>query len=572
MKNRLSLFILIILFVHCNKRADVKENLKLEGVLTLINPFAGDGIARPLAGKEIKVAYSPSDTNHFMYKIFTDNKGYFTLEGLERNKIYDLFYEDTISDIKYVAFAQRKPNVSTTTLNDTIWMQATYSKLLEKEETAKKDSIKVSAYGAKADGTTDDRLSIQSAIDAAAVKGGTVMLDKPGTFSIGITTEGGFARGLTMAANVSLLIPPGTTLALKKNVVVDNAPVSVVYVPAKATNVYIGWLGKGGKIDGNTSNQPGWTSGYGQSAGNFLISADAGFDGIVIEGITLTNSFSNSINLGGTHSYGNSRNAKLLNLYCENFGEGIQIIACDSVICENITHVMNETVVEGDALELAFCRYFNVTGCSTTTSTGLTIKKGGSGIDCYSSRYGSVSNFSIQGTVYGMQIETDFGDPANQPDNIYVSNGMIKGVNYAGFVLSGGRISVADVQILDCVFMGAVLSNAGTLAAYRFTDVVFSGNCQIIVQDNVSVTARHLSINSTAALSSLSIGNCVLDIVGLTVTRTITNAIIIVVIGTTPVGRVTDINAPANMIPIIPNDDGPPLNLSSFTVQVNAPI
>ena len=78
------------------------------------------------------------------------------------------------------------------------------------EEPPRQGEFPVAAYGAKADGTTDDTAAIQKAIDAAAKLGGIVTLPA-GKFLV--------AGNLTVPVKFTQtrMLPPGTTVTTFKD-------------------------------------------------------------------------------------------------------------------------------------------------------------------------------------------------------------------------------------------------------------------------------------------------------------------------------------------------------------------
>lgn len=433
-------------------------------------------------------------------------------------------------------------------------------------------------YHPSGDGATDDRIAIQNAINAAAISKGIVVFDNV-AYAIGTTSSGGITRGLTMAEGVSLWIPPGATLKVKNSSIVTGSPVQLIHIPANAKDVYIGWPnGQGGTLDGNTANQPTWTTvpQYAQTQGNYLIGAAAGFDGITIENLKFTRSFSNAINLGVGSTYGNAKNVVLRNLFIENFGEGAQIIATDNVTVENVTHVMNASIVEGDGLELAFCRNFSILGCRTYTSGDTTISKGGSGIDLFASRNGSVANFYINGTVYGFQIETDFSNNTKNPDDITITNGTIKSVGFSPFIITGGNISVTNVQALDCKQNGPQLSkaaNAAIIPRYRFDNVKLSGRCVFYLNDSIKFSGANIDIHiSQSGVGAMSISSPELDIDGVKIKSDSSIAALFIADGKSPSGRIINISADSvynNARNIVLGSGS---NLSKLILQGNPPL
>lgn len=114
------IFFAILIFFSCHKSSnDFKGNGTLRGRLSYLNKFNGQSIAKPLAGKKVKLAYYPSDTLNFLYSTVTDSAGYFSFTRVDERKEYDIFFQDSVESMPYVAFVTRRPN------NDTITLLAT---------------------------------------------------------------------------------------------------------------------------------------------------------------------------------------------------------------------------------------------------------------------------------------------------------------------------------------------------------------------------------------------------------------------------------------------------------------
>lgn len=406
----------------------------------------------------------------------------------------------------------------------------------------------VSAYGAIGDGVADDRIAIQNAINAAALVNGIVLFDSVGTYRIGsTTTDNSIKRGLTCATNTTIWIPQGVTVKWGNSIITSGNPAQLFHIPNNTNNVYIGWPnGIGGILDGNTSGQT-CVGCYTQTGGNYLIGSATIFNGISIEGLRLTNSFSNVINLGTGNTYGTSQNVKLSHLFAENFGEGVQVIATDNVYANDIIHVMNGSIVVGDALELAFCRYFNISNIISKTSTGANISTGGSGIDLYASRSGIVSNFFISGTVYGFQVETDFGNNTKNPDSIAISNGSLSQINFSPFIFTGGNITVSNVEALDCKQNGPQLSkstNAAIIPNYRFENIKLSGRCVFYLNDSIKFSGYNLGLHlMQSGVGAFSINSPELDIDGVKIRADSSIAAFFFADNTNPKGRIINIDA-----------------------------
>lgn len=123
--------IVALLQLTCKKTEDdFKGTEKLAGRLSYRDIYSGDGIAKPLAKKIVRLAYSPSDTLNYLYSDSTDADGYFLFENVEKGRSYDLFYTDSIGGIRYNAFTTVVPPNTTISLvagNDSTGQNGLYA-------------------------------------------------------------------------------------------------------------------------------------------------------------------------------------------------------------------------------------------------------------------------------------------------------------------------------------------------------------------------------------------------------------------------------------------------------------
>lgn len=392
--------------------------------------------------------------------------------------------------------------------------------------------------------------AIQAAIDFInSVGGGVVLIDDGGTWELD-AVGGTPARCITLKANVSVHLAPWVTLKLANDQTTDAAPVSLLYQPASATDVYIGWPDgeTAGTLDGNVANQAGWTDGFGQSNGNYLFSAQDGIDGLVLNGLRFQNSFSNSANVGSANTYGNSANVVLRNLKCTNFGEGIQLIGVDDVYYENIEHISSANLA-GDYLEFSHCRRGNGFGVISRTDDGNVRATGGSGVDFYACKDFTLDGFFIQGVVYPFQIQCNFSTPANHPDNISISNGTIESCS-AWLVQTGGRSQFSNVQFLGQEGGGPQISNAYPTAecSATFTGCRFVLDADgFILSDDATLRMSGCSVHMASGTPTgvLSVNDTpVLDIDGLTVTSDVACPVLSLAAASAPTGKMVNVYAP----------------------------
>lgn len=131
--NRNIFIIIVIAFLQltCTKTEDdFKGTEKLAGRLSYRDIYSGDGIAKPLAKKIVRLAYSPSDTLNYLYSDSTDADGYFLFENVEKGRSYDLFFSDSINGTRYNAFATVAPPNTTINLmagNDSTGQNGLYA-------------------------------------------------------------------------------------------------------------------------------------------------------------------------------------------------------------------------------------------------------------------------------------------------------------------------------------------------------------------------------------------------------------------------------------------------------------
>jgi hypothetical protein len=114
-----------------------------------------------------------------------------------------------------------------------------------------RDVVSVKDFGAVGDGVTDDRASIQAAIDATNAAGGGAVYVPSGTYIIGQSGSalGGRNYGLALKSNVALIGQSATSSILK---VKNAADIDLIVNPSTAiSNVTLKEL----TLDGNESNQ-----------------------------------------------------------------------------------------------------------------------------------------------------------------------------------------------------------------------------------------------------------------------------------------------------------------------------
>jgi hypothetical protein len=343
------------------------------------------------------------------------------------------------------------------------------------------DILPVEAKGLFGNGSTDNRALIQAQWDAAAAQGKALSITVPGTYMLTATGSGGARYCLqptTASSRYGLLIGPGVTLKVANSQATDGNPVKLIRFANHTGGLYLGWPygGKGGTLSGNTAGQSGWTLGYAQMQGNSAIFGDdtngSGSRDIKIEQIFIDDFFSNNIAIGyhaaGVYGAGTQR-VYAVGIKTTNCGEGMVFSCVDHFgmwDCEDIRAVGK---MQGDSYEPAFCRYGNIDRV-IAHANGVGTVSGGAAIDCYGSRFVTVSNFVIKDCRNGITLESDFSNANNYCDEITVSNGMISGstgevspgvkTSTIGIVPAQGGASTFNNVLVENFFTSGVQLNA----------------------------------------------------------------------------------------------------------------
>jgi len=325
------------------------------------------------------------------------------------------------------------------------------------------------ATGLDASGTNDNRVSLQTQLDAAAANSRALVITEPGTYKLTATGTLQARYCLTLTdptKRYGLILGPGVVLKCANNQATTGNPVKMFYSVDHSGGFYLGWPfgGRGGVLDGNTANQPGWESGYEQMLGSSGVWMDAtvgnGCKDFTIEALTIQNWFSNSIVVGfmGSIVYGSgSERVHAINVKSDACGEGIVFGGIDffsMVECEDVGVVDK---MKGDAFEPAGCRYGHVHKCIAHTNGVLGVG-GGAGIDVYASRDITISDCIIEGRRAGITCETDFGDVDNYCDMVVASNCVLRGLGTQG-ITTGPTIGIIPAQGGRSTFSNMTLEN-----------------------------------------------------------------------------------------------------------------
>jgi hypothetical protein len=298
--------------------------------------------------------------------------------------------------------------------------------------------LPVEANGLTGDGVTDNRALIQAQWDSAAAAGKALSITVPGVYALTATGSGSARYCLTptTAANrYALLIGPGVTLKIANGQATPSNPVKLIRFVDHTGGLYVGWPhgGKGGTLSGNTAGQTAWVAGYGQVQGNSAISGDdtngGGSLDVVVEHIYIDDFFSNSVVIGfqasGVYGAGTER-VFVRGIKTTNCGEGIVLACVDYFGIEDCEDIRALGKMQGDSFEPAFCRYGHMERIKAHANGDGTVG-GGAGIDCYGSRFVTVSDFVVKDCRNGVTLESDFSSVDGYCDEITVSNGVISG-------------------------------------------------------------------------------------------------------------------------------------------------
>jgi len=317
-------------------------------------------------------------------------------------------------------------------------------------------------FGARpgADATVNTR-AIQAALDAAGSAGGwTVAVTRPGVYDLAAQGLNPYQHGHRYCLDLhydglTLRIGPGVTLRLADGQQADaTGPVDVVVWRSRKGLRITG----GGTITGNTAGQRGWTRGYGPITNGILLAGysepGTGNERIRIEDVTLADHFSNAINISG-HPESRDRGIEIVRVRARDTGAGPLVMNADDVTLRDVTYE-NKTVSPppGDGLELS-----NVTGflIANATVRGML---GGSAIDLYGSRFGTVDGFVIEGGVEGITIQENMA-LRTYSERVQVRNGTVRlwGAG-TGVVTKGARVRGVTLSAVK-VFGGSIPGTIG---------------------------------------------------------------------------------------------------------------
>jgi len=188
-----------------------------------------------------------------------------------------------------------------------------------------------------------------------------------------------------------------------------------------------------GEISGNSFNQNGWSGGYSQIDHGIIISGTGSSSkansNITIKNLTLSNHFSNPINIDAGFFGFRNNNILITHVTSVDCGEGIQVIRADGVEISDCNVRSPNHVAVGDAIEVSDVTNFHIARNAVSNHWG------GSAFDIYGSQNGTVENFTVDDCVNGVDVHFSPTSLVTDPENVVVQNGTI--TNPRGVSLSG---------------------------------------------------------------------------------------------------------------------------------------
>lgn len=270
--------------------------------------------------------------------------------------------------------------------------------------------------------------AIQTALDAAGVAGGgRVTVTKAGVYLLayqGANPYGPSGHKYCLDFkynNITFFIGAGVTLKLANGQQANGAPVDVIVFAGRKNLVFEGAGSNVSGILGNTAGQTGWSQGYSQIDHGIIISSYGIAGGLAnsnihIRHLTLSDHFSNPINIDAHPSNARNSNIHIEDITADGCGEGIQVVQSDGVWIKDSAVTSVSHVAVGDAFEVSDCRQFFITNDFAANHWS------GSGFDVFGSTDGLVDGWLTDDSANGMEIHSFGGLP--NPKNVTATNGM----------------------------------------------------------------------------------------------------------------------------------------------------
>ncbi len=346
--------------------------------------------------------------------------------------------------------------------------------------------VTVKQFGAKGDNSTDDRASIQAAIDAVSVAGGGIVIIQEGTYL--------FGSALIYKSNVAIrgLGRGATTLK-----VADSADDHGFNTSATVADASIESM----TIDGNRTGQAGGTRAH------CIRSADD-MERVVFRDLHILNSSGYGIGLQGTaDDTGLLEDILIENCHIESSGvDGIDIKnRADANVGVKISNVfVKDFDQQGDGSKNGIdvrgqCLLDNiyVDLGTVNTNSGIVFRDGGPGsASGTGGRYSSLTNFYVKGDgaatgSVGVQI-------LNR--EVTVANGYISNA-FRGIRFTGDKSGVSNVRIID------VLDNAVRIEAGADQNML--DNITVIDSLGVSfyIAGNNNKISDSISVDTNTVGN-----------------------------------------------------------------
>ena len=207
---------------------------------------------------------------------------------------------------------------NTTTTNTATTNTATTNTATTNNDTVPTGAYNVKNYGAKGDGSTDDTIAINSAINTAYSKGGGTVYVPAGTYLVDTATS------ILLKSNIKLSMASGATLKAKPT---SSGTYKIVQIKS-ANNVSI----EGGAIVGDRLNHSGTSGEWGMGI-NVV-----GSNYINISDITIANCWGDGIYVGATTTQNYCQNVTIERFVADNNRRnGINVVSAKSMIIRNGT-------------------------------------------------------------------------------------------------------------------------------------------------------------------------------------------------------------------------------------------
>ncbi len=278
-------------------------------------------------------------------------------------------------------------------------------------------------------GLSDYRSLLQTAWDAAASRGRALLVSYPAVYPMTVVGSGTDKYCLTPTdptKRYGLILAPGVNLQLAASQLSDGSAVSVIRVADHTGGGYIGWPlgGRGGKITGNTANQPAWTTASGEGGTRYTqADGSAGIRGAdtigngsrdwTADNLELSDFFAHPMvwvgdPTGRTYNAG-SYDIHARRIYIKDVGEGIHFSSIQNCSMLDIEDVWKTNIRVGDGCELSHCTDFTVRNLYAHTWDGNTMTGGGASVDAYASRRGVISGIRALEVGQGVTLQSAFG-------------------------------------------------------------------------------------------------------------------------------------------------------------------